>query len=150
VPVLPYHKTLVDRAVLRDVEGVHVPFVSLEDLIVLKMLWLRPKDIADIHGLIAAAGANLDADYVRSTLAAILPADDPRHAELANWLLKFGGSGGRGALEVRSATPHPRTANLCAATGCARRAPCVAPHPQHPVHFTARLHASVYVVMERR
>ncbi len=94
VPVLPYHRTLVDRAVVRDIEGVKVPFVSLEDLFVLKMLWRRPKDIADIHGLIAAAGADLDAPYVRSTLAAILPADDPRHAELAGWIRKFGGSGG--------------------------------------------------------
>jgi predicted nucleotidyltransferase len=94
VPVLPYHRTLVDRAVVREVEGVKVPFVSLEDLIVLKMLWLRPKDIADIHGLIAAAGAALDAEYVRATLAAILPSDDPRHAELSAWIRKFGGSGG--------------------------------------------------------
>ncbi len=94
VPVLPYHGTLVDRAVVHDVEGVKVPFVSLEDLIVLKMLWRRPKDIADIHALIAAGGADLDADYVRSTLASILPADDPRHAELAGWILKFGGAAG--------------------------------------------------------
>jgi hypothetical protein len=69
VPVLPYHWTLVDRAVLRDVEGVPVPFVSIEDLIVLKTLWMRPKDIADIHGLIASGGAELDAEYVRATLA---------------------------------------------------------------------------------
>ncbi|MFI5401508.1 MAG: nucleotidyltransferase [Planctomycetota bacterium] len=94
VPVLPYHGTLVDRAVVREVEGVRVPFVSLEDLIVLKMLWRRPKDVADVHGLIAAAGAHLDAAYVRSTLASILPAEDPRHAEIADWILKFGGPGG--------------------------------------------------------
>lgn len=68
--------------------------MSLEDLIVLKMLWLRSKDIADIHGLVAAAGPGLDADYVRSALAAILPADDPRHAQLLGWIRKFGGSGG--------------------------------------------------------
>jgi hypothetical protein len=94
VPVLPYHHTLVDRAVVRDVEGVKVPFVSIEDLIVLKMLWRRSKDVADVHGLIAAAGGSLDADYVQSTLATILPPEDPRHAELAGWLLKFGGRGG--------------------------------------------------------
>lgn len=94
VPVLPYHRTLVDRAVVREVEGVAVPFVSLEDLIVLKMLWLRAKDIADIHGLIAAAGEDLDDDYLRSTLAAILPGDDPRHAQLGGWIREFGGAGG--------------------------------------------------------
>jgi predicted nucleotidyltransferase len=94
VPVLPYHRTLVDRAVVRDVEGVKVPFVSVEDLIVLKMLWLRPKDVPDIHALIAAAGPDLDAGYIRSTLASILPAADPRHAEIAVWILKFGVPGG--------------------------------------------------------
>jgi hypothetical protein len=74
---------------LRDVEGVPVPFVSIEDLIVLKTLWMRPKDIADIHGLIASGGAELDAEYVRATLAGILAGDDPRHAELGRWLTRF-------------------------------------------------------------
>ena len=77
---------------MHDVEGIKVPFVSLEDLIILKVLWRRPKDVADIQGLIAAAGRTVDAAYVRSTLAAILPTEDPRHAELAHWIRKFGGS----------------------------------------------------------
>jgi len=88
VPVLPYHRTVCDRAVRRSLLGEDVPFVTPEDLIVLKMLWRRAKDVADIHALIATA-PSLDAEYVRRTLADILPAEDSRHAELADWLTRF-------------------------------------------------------------
>jgi hypothetical protein len=87
-PVLPYHRTLPDRAVRAEIAGTRVPVVSLEDLVVLKMLWRRPKDIPDIHSLLTAA-RNLDAGYIRSTLASILPDDDPRHAEMAAWIEKY-------------------------------------------------------------
>jgi len=93
-PVLPYHRTLPDRAVTFEVSGTKVPFVSIEDLVVLKMLWRRPKDVPDVHSLLAAGGKDFDADYARTTLGAILPDDDPRHAELADWIARFGGSGG--------------------------------------------------------
>lgn len=99
-PVLPYHHTLPDRAAIFEVSGASVPFVSIEDLVVLKMLWRRPKDVPDVHNLIAAGGNAFDADYARSTLAGILPDDDPRHAELADWIRRFGGAGG-------GATPSP-------------------------------------------
>jgi predicted nucleotidyltransferase len=70
VPVLPYHNTLVDRAVIVEVGGVSVPFVSPEDLVILKALWHRTKDIADIKALLTAT--DLDTSYVRSTLEGIL------------------------------------------------------------------------------
>lgn len=38
VPAIPYHETLIGRSVTRAVAGERVPFVSLEDLIVLKSL----------------------------------------------------------------------------------------------------------------
>ncbi|HEX5138182.1 MAG TPA: DUF6036 family nucleotidyltransferase [Planctomycetota bacterium] len=87
-PVLPYHHTLPDRALSVEISGTSVPFVSLEDLVVLKVLWHRQKDIPDILSLLAAA-RDFDAAYVRSTLASILPADDPRHAELADWIGRY-------------------------------------------------------------
>jgi len=87
-PVLPYHRTLPDRAVPVEISGTQVPFVSLEDLVVLKMLWRRQKDVPDIHSLLAAA-RDFDARYVQSTLESILPDDDPRHAELADWIRRY-------------------------------------------------------------
>jgi hypothetical protein len=91
IPVLPYHRTLVDRAVRVDVDGVAVPFVSLEDLVVLKMLWHRAKDVPDVHALLTAGGARIDREYVASTLDSILPADDPRHAEMRDLFARFAG-----------------------------------------------------------
>lgn len=87
-PVLPYHRTLPDRAVSVEISGTRVPFVSLEDLVILKVLWRRLKDVPDIHSLLAAA-RSFDANYVQSTLASILPDDDPRHAELASWIRRY-------------------------------------------------------------
>lgn len=46
IPVLPYHATLVERATQLEVGGVVVPFVSREDLVVLKMLWHRAKSLS--------------------------------------------------------------------------------------------------------
>jgi hypothetical protein len=89
VPVLPYHRTLAERAVRIALPDGNVPFVTVEDLIVLKMLWHRAKDVPDIHALIATT-LNLDQGYVREALASILPEDDPRHAEIADLLVRFG------------------------------------------------------------
>lgn len=89
VPVLPYHRTLVPRAVSVEVPGGRVPIVTVEDLIVLKMLWHRAKDVPDVHALIATTDG-LDRDYMRDTLASILPDGDPRHAEIEDLLERFG------------------------------------------------------------
>jgi len=91
VPVLPYHHTLVDRAIRIDVGGREVPFVSIEDLVVLKLLWHRAKDVPDIQALLSLAGGNFDADYARATLDAILPEADPRHGELQAFVRRFTG-----------------------------------------------------------
>lgn len=91
VPVLPYHHTLVDRAIRIEVGGRDVPFVSIEDLVVLKLLWHRAKDVPDIQALLSLAGGNFDADYARATLGAILPEADPRHAELQRLVRRFTG-----------------------------------------------------------
>jgi predicted nucleotidyltransferase len=89
VPALPYHRAVLERAESHVVGGVSVPFVSVEDLVVLKMLWHRAKDVPDVHALIATA-KDLDGEYVRRTLAEIVPPGDARHAEVAEWLRRFG------------------------------------------------------------
>jgi hypothetical protein len=81
VPAIPYHHRLLERAVRRTISGVEVPFLSREDLVVLKMLWRRDKDLADVRTMLAG-GDPVDMDRIRATLAELLPADDPRHAEV--------------------------------------------------------------------
>ncbi len=89
VPVLPYHRTIIERAVWVDFPDGTIPFVSIEDLIVLKMLWHRAKDVPDVHALIATT-ADLDGRYIAETLGGILPERDLRHAEIEDLLRRFG------------------------------------------------------------
>jgi hypothetical protein len=56
------------RAVVLDIGGTAVPFISAEDLIVTKILAGRPKDMDDIRGVLAERGDRLDVGQVRSTL----------------------------------------------------------------------------------
>jgi len=83
VPVLPYHHEVLRRSVIVDTKGTRVPFVTPEDLVVLKMLWLREKDRADVRALVAARRGRLDEAYIRATLESLLPPGDHRIAELA-------------------------------------------------------------------
>lgn len=48
--------------------GVTVRMIAAEDLIVTKVLAGRPKDLDDVHGILAAQGASLDTNAVRATL----------------------------------------------------------------------------------
>ena len=66
-----------------DVAGHQVPFASPEDLVVLKMLWRRAKDVADVQSLLSARHASIDWAYIRGALSTLLPDRDPRHAEIA-------------------------------------------------------------------
>lgn len=85
VPVLPYHAQVVRRAVRCDVAGTQVPLVTAEDLFVMKVLWHRPKDVADLQ-ILGAIASRLDVAYILATLATLVPPEDPRHAEAARLL----------------------------------------------------------------
>ncbi|HEX5656016.1 MAG TPA: hypothetical protein VFX59_02430 [Polyangiales bacterium] len=68
---------------------VHVPieahsawFLSAESVAVFKMLFFRPKDIADLERLLAVRGGALDAGYVREQLVETVGDDDVR---IARW-----------------------------------------------------------------
>lgn len=77
-PVLPFHRTIPSRALKVNVSGTEVPFVSAEDLVILKLLWLRDKDRADLRALVAARGASLDLTWIRERLAEMVPVGDER------------------------------------------------------------------------
>jgi len=89
LPVLPYDRTVVDRAQTIELNGVGVPIVALEDLIVIEALWGRDA-VAGARDLVEAGGPRLDRAYVTATLASILPEDDARHAELRDLFARFG------------------------------------------------------------
>jgi hypothetical protein len=57
-----------ERAAVREIEGVPVRVASAEDIVVMKILASRPKDIDDVIAVLSAQGGALDAAYVTDTL----------------------------------------------------------------------------------
>lgn len=58
----------LERAEAHDLEGVRVPVARAEDILVMKILADRPKDIEDVVAILAAHPNDLDLALVRSTL----------------------------------------------------------------------------------
>jgi hypothetical protein len=56
------------RAAVHDFDGVAVPIVEISDLIVMKVLADRPKDIEDVIALLKIQEASIDLTRVRRTL----------------------------------------------------------------------------------
>lgn len=59
------------RAVQLDVEGTTVPVASVEDIVVMKVLAGRAKDLEDAQTLVAVHRRSLDRSYIRATLTAL-------------------------------------------------------------------------------
>jgi hypothetical protein len=59
---------ILGRAQEMTIAGLKVPVVSVEDLLVLKVLAGRGKDLDDVEGLIGVKGSVLDARVVRRRL----------------------------------------------------------------------------------
>ncbi len=62
---------LLDRARQLDVGGVVVPVVSAEDLVAMKVLAGRRKDLEDVRGVLIEQGARLDLERIRDVLGAM-------------------------------------------------------------------------------
>jgi hypothetical protein len=59
------------RARRRNVEGVDLPVASAEDIVVMKVLAARPKDLEDVAAVLSAQQASFDATYARRILVAL-------------------------------------------------------------------------------
>jgi hypothetical protein len=76
--MLPFERELVERAATRTVRRVTFPIASPEDILVMKALALRPRDVADIEGILQSV-PSLDLERVRAMVAllsAALETDD--------------------------------------------------------------------------
>lgn len=62
-------ETFLSRAHMVRFEGVTVPIASPGDIVVMKVLSARPKDIEDVVAILRAAPEGLDLDAVRDMLA---------------------------------------------------------------------------------
>ena len=58
----------LDRAELHVLEGVRVPIATVEDLVTMKILAGRPKDLDDAEGMLRARSEEIDLAHVRRML----------------------------------------------------------------------------------
>lgn len=87
----PMHAEMERRRVaLTTPDGKSRWFLSAEDLVLTKLIYNRPKDVADLDRLFAVQAGQLDAVYVADWLARIVPPGDVRHARLADLVRRFG------------------------------------------------------------
>ncbi len=62
---------LLRRAVVQSIDGVPVPVIEIADLVILKVLAGRPKDLDDVVELLRIHGDGIDAVRVRTVLRAL-------------------------------------------------------------------------------
>ena len=83
VPAIPYYARLEKRR--REVILLDRPIwiVAPEDLAVLKLMFFRRKDLADVEAIYRDQGAALDRNQIRKTLLELVGDEDPRLDALA-------------------------------------------------------------------
>lgn len=79
VPSIPFsHEAGRTRVQLGDPSGGDVWFLSAEAIAIFKLLFFRPKDLADLERLSAVQGSDLDRAYVRRWIVEMMGEDDER------------------------------------------------------------------------
>jgi hypothetical protein len=77
VPAIPYYGSLAERRRQVTLLGHPVWILGPEDLVVLKMVFFRRKDLADVEAVLRDQD-DLDRDFVRQTLISLVGGDDER------------------------------------------------------------------------
>ena len=86
----------LQRAEVREVDGVPVPVAAPDDLVVMKVLAGRPQDLEDVVAILGAQGSRIDLDRATATLRSVEQALDrrdllPRLEEARAAAGRFGG-----------------------------------------------------------
>ncbi len=82
VPAIDYYAEMAARRRSVPLLGRPAWILSPEDLVVLKLLFFRRKDLADVEAVLRDQGASLDRGFVRAKLAELVGAGDCRLMEL--------------------------------------------------------------------
>ena len=79
-----FHASMAERVVREPFGTSEIPVLSIEDLLICKVLFDRQKDWVDIEAVIRTEGDQLDHSYMISWLDQFLAEDDPRHARITD------------------------------------------------------------------
>lgn len=82
VPAVPFYATLEERRREVPLFGRPLWILGPEDLAVLKLMFFRRKDLADVEALLRDQGKALDREYIRRTLIDLVGETDERVSEL--------------------------------------------------------------------
>ena len=96
-PRVPLQDAVLQRRVQVDLDGLSVWVTTAEDLILLKMIFHRPKDIEDVRRLLAANRGSLDVAYIESWIPRTL--EVPVGGELRRMLQQSGCTPGPGGID---------------------------------------------------
>jgi hypothetical protein len=77
-----FHDAMARRIERKPFDGAEIPVLSIEDVLVCKALFNRPKDWYDIDAVAAAERARLDQRYITGWLSYFLGAEDERLVRL--------------------------------------------------------------------
>lgn len=83
VPAFDYYAELQTRRRSVTLLGRPAWILGPEDLVVLKMMFFRRKDLADVEAVLRDQGAQLDRSFIRSKLVELVGADDERLRDFA-------------------------------------------------------------------
>jgi len=84
----PMHEEMGRRRRQIELDGLPLWFLSPEDLVILKLVYARAKDVVDLERLFSAR-RDLDEPYIRSWLERIVPPGDRRLSLLDDLVRRF-------------------------------------------------------------
>lgn len=87
VPIVPLQSEILRRAVLVRMDRREIKVTTAEDLILLKMVFRRPKDFDDIRGMLHSQRGKLNLDYLESWAAKSL--DEQARAQLESLVAEY-------------------------------------------------------------
>lgn len=73
-----FHRSMAQRVEHQPFGDATIPVLSVEDLIVCKVLYDRPKDWVDIALVVQTEQDKIDGSYIRHWVGEFLPAEEPR------------------------------------------------------------------------
>lgn len=77
-----FHESMASRLEVQPFGQITIPVLSIEDLLICKAIFDRPKDWLDIEAVAQTERSRLDYDYIHRWLSEFWLSDDPRHARL--------------------------------------------------------------------
>lgn len=77
-----FHEAMAARVVHEDFGDIRIPVLSIDDLIVCKVLFDRPRDWIDVEAVVMSDGERLDRRYIERWLSDFLEPSDHRFARL--------------------------------------------------------------------